>query len=97
MTNSKIKLVRCRCCLHGSLIQYGTCDPVLAECHMKPDMYNARFPYEVEVANVPRQCPMHEYQDEAEKTVQLRAKRNRWMGIVIREPKSSADDGEKAA
>lgn len=97
MATNNIKLVRCRCCLHASLIQYGVNDPVLAECHKKPDMYNARFPFTVEVANVLRQCPMHEYQNETEKAIQLRVKRNLWTGMVIHDQKNSEDEGEKAA
>lgn len=82
MADNKNKIVRCRCCLHAGLMQYSKHDPVLAECHKKPDADNERFPYQVEVANVPRMCPLYKWQDPEEKTVQMRAKRNRWIGIV---------------
>lgn len=85
MSESNTKTVCCRCCLHAALMQYGKYDPVLAECYKKPDPDNERFPYQVEVASVPRTCRMHSYQDPEKKTVQLRVKRNRWIGIAFDE------------
>ena len=82
MAKNSDKIVRCSCCLHAMLIQYGKHDPVLAECRRKPNMDNERMPFEREVASVPRQCAMHTWQDEAEKTIQQRVKVNRWTGHV---------------
>jgi len=53
------KLVCCRNCMHASLIQYGD-NPVLAQCLKKPDPYNEKFPYDVDVAGSPRLCAMHQ-------------------------------------
>lgn len=76
------KCICCRCCLHAMLMQYGKHDPVLAECLKQPNLDDERFPYQVEVAGVPRKCAMHTYQAEAEKTIQKRVKVNRWTGHV---------------
>lgn len=77
------KAVCCRNCMHADLIQYGD-DPVLAQCLMKPDRYNERFPYDVDVASTPRLCPMHKYTGE-EKWIQKRIKvRHHPMAAYVR-------------
>ena len=70
----KAEAVCCMDCFWANLLQYGDHDPVLAECRQKPQMFNARFPYEVEVARAKRLCAMHQLQDRSEKTVQKRLK-----------------------
>ena len=50
-----VKICFCNNCLHANLIRYSQ-NPVIAECHEKPQPGNDRFPYEREVANAPRQC-----------------------------------------
>lgn len=53
------RFVRCMTCLHSLLHRYGN-NPVLAACLKKPQDYNERFPYEVEVANCLRNCSFFE-------------------------------------
>ena len=50
-------VVCCMDCLWAKLIQYGT-NPILAECHKKPNQGNERFPYQREVASSRWICPM---------------------------------------
>ena len=50
--------VCCRTCAHGPLHRYGN-DPLLASCLKKPQEYDSRFPYQVEVANCLRSCSMY--------------------------------------
>lgn len=64
------KMVCCRNCKHAALIQYGD-NPVLAQCLMKPDRYNDRFPYDVDVASSLKYCAMYQVAD-IEKTVEKR-------------------------
>lgn len=52
---SKDNIRRCRDCKHAHLIQYGN-NPVLAECTLKPQHGNERFPYAIDVASSPRYC-----------------------------------------
>ena len=40
----------CRYCLYASLIRYGN-NPIIAECHKKPQPGNDKFPYERMVAS----------------------------------------------
>ncbi len=66
--------VDCTDCLHSHLVQYeAPRDPLLAECHKKPQHFNARFPFQVEVARAKRLCSMHEHTDEV-KTIEKRIK-----------------------
>ena len=65
------KLVCCMDCLHSHLIQYGN-DPVIADCHQKPQPYNERFPYQREVARHLRQCSQHSHTDKV-KDIERRA------------------------
>lgn len=71
---TKAEAVCCMDCFWANLIQYCEHDPVLAECRQKPQLYNERFPYEVEVARVKRICKLHKLQDRSEKTIQKRLK-----------------------
>ena len=50
--------VSCMDCANSCLYQYGN-DPVLSACQAKPQPYNVRFPYEVEVARVKRSCSLY--------------------------------------
>lgn len=59
---ANVSIVRCMTCERCNLIQYGN-NPVLAECHKKPQPGNERFPYVREVARVDRICPMHKHTD----------------------------------
>lgn len=64
----------CTDCLWANLVQYeGPQEPLLAECTKKPQLYNTRFPYQVEVARAKLLCPLYRHTDEV-KTVQIRAK-----------------------
>ena len=54
--------VTCMDCLHSALMQYG-CNPILADCHEKPQPGNERFPYQREVARAIRICPLHKHTD----------------------------------
>lgn len=56
----KSQPVCCMDCRHARLIRYGT-NPVLAECHEKPNPGNGRFPYQREVARPMRICAMHSH------------------------------------
>ena len=40
----------CRTCLYASLIRYGN-NPIIAECHNRPQPGNELFPYERMVAS----------------------------------------------
>ena len=51
------KTVFCNNCLRARLMRYSH-NPVIAECHGKPQPGNDRFPFEREVANAPRACGM---------------------------------------
>ena len=65
-TEKTIKNTRpvcCMDCLHSKLMRYDN-NPVLAECHRKPQPGNERFPYQREVARPLRQCAMHKHTDE---------------------------------
>lgn len=63
------KPVTCMTCFHAMLHRYGN-DPVLAACHCKPQPWDVKFPYEIEVASAQRRCSSYIVSDE-EKTVQL--------------------------
>lgn len=66
--------VDCTDCLHANLVQYDAPrDPLLAECHAKPQPYSLRFPYQVEIARCKRACPFHEHTN-AEKVIEHRVK-----------------------
>ena len=71
---AKAEAVCCMDCFWANLIQYGDNDPVLSECRQKPQLFNERFPYEVEVARAWRICALHKHQDRSEKTIQKRLK-----------------------
>lgn len=62
------EVVCCLDCFWASLMQYGT-NPVLAQCRKKPNVGNAKFPYEVMVAAAKWICPLWKYQDPSEKTI----------------------------
>ncbi len=49
------KTVSCMTCMNACLHRYGN-NPILAACLCKPQPYDDRFPYIVEVANIPRKC-----------------------------------------
>lgn len=66
--------VRCLHCLHASLHRYDS-NPILAACHQKPQADNERFPFEVEIANVLRQCAKYDY-DHNDKPVEQRTKQH---------------------
>ena len=52
--------VDCTDCLHAHLVQYDAPrDPLLAECHAKPQPYSPRFPWQVEVARCRKSCPLY--------------------------------------
>ena len=40
----------CKNCLHAQLLRYGN-NPIIAECHKKPQPGNDKFPYERMVAS----------------------------------------------
>ncbi len=64
----------CMDCLWAHLVQYDAPrDPLLAECHKKPQLYSVRFPYAVEVARAKKKCPMYKHTDEV-RTPELRPK-----------------------
>lgn len=79
MTGTKI--VYCKNCLWADLLQYGD-DPLLADCHKKPQEGNERFPYQREVARAKRMCAMHIYEDESKKAVRRLPKRTGWSTYV---------------
>lgn len=54
-TTTNKKLVCCLNCLHAHLHRYDS-NPVLAECHQKPQTFNERFPFRIEVARPMRYC-----------------------------------------
>lgn len=53
-SSSKV-LVCCRVCLHSVLFRYDN-NPILAECHKKPNFGNEKFPFDVDVASTKRIC-----------------------------------------
>lgn len=55
--------VCCMDCLFSYLLQYGN-NPVLADCHQKPQPGNDRFPYQREVARAKRICKLHSHTDQ---------------------------------
>ena len=65
-------VVCCMDCLHSNLHRYG-CNPILAQCTVKPNTGNARFPYQVMVAATKWVCPMYKHTD-GEKFIQVRVK-----------------------
>lgn len=71
MATGKVNGVCCMDCFWANLHRYND-NPVLAECRNKPDYYNERFPYAVDVASRKKECKMHMHQDG--KTIQLRVK-----------------------
>ncbi len=71
-TNKTNKMVTCMTCLNAMLHRYGS-NPILASCICKPQPYDARFPYQVEVASTQRHCPTYKLSD-VEKSVQIRVK-----------------------
>lgn len=68
------EVVCCMDCFWANLIQYSN-NPVLAECRKKPNMYNEKFPYQVEVASTRWICPMYSFQGRSEKSIQHRVSR----------------------
>lgn len=66
------KVVCCMDCLWANLIQYGN-NPVLAECHKKPNPDNDKFPYQREVASARWICPTHKH-DDRQKSIEKRVK-----------------------
>lgn len=66
------KVVCCMDCLWANLIRYGN-DPIIAECHKRPDPDNEKFPYERQVASARWICPIYKHNDK-EKSVEKREK-----------------------
>lgn len=64
------KLCSCMTCKYSMLHRYGS-NPVLAACEKKPQPGNAKFPYEVMVANTVWICPKYA-EAEGEKWIQPR-------------------------
>jgi len=56
----------CKTCLHSQLLQYGN-NPLLADCHKKPQQGNEMFPYERMVASCIFICPTYKEDPESEK------------------------------
>lgn len=65
-------VVCCKDCLHAHLIQYGN-NPVLAECHKKPNPGDDKFPYQREVASTRWICPICKHDDQV-KEIEKREK-----------------------
>ena len=71
----KTSLVTCDHCLHALLIQYDAPRaPLLAECRRKPQPYDDRFPYQMEVARAPKRCSLYTH-DARQKPVEVRPKK----------------------
>lgn len=64
-----LTIVTCMDCKHSCLIRYGS-NPIVADCHKKPQPGNDRFPYQREVAGARRTCCMHHHTDEAKQIEQ---------------------------
>ena len=64
--------VCCKDCLYAHLIQYGN-NPVLAECHKKPNPGDDKFPYQREVASTRWICPTWKHDDQV-KEIEKREK-----------------------
>lgn len=62
----------CMDCFWSNLFRYGS-NPVLAQCTRKPNPYNEKFPYQVEVARAKWICPLYKHQ-EGQKFIQIRVK-----------------------
>lgn len=78
--SSKKRIVTCADCIHAQLLQYDAPrEPLLAQCHDKPQPGNLRFPYQVEVARCLRLCPSWKH-DESEKVIEHRIKH---VGISV--------------
>jgi len=82
----------CTDCRWANLVQYeGPKEPLLAECTKKPQPYNLRFPYQVEVARAKKLCLYHEHTDIV-KVPQKRVKvrHNAMACYVISQPQQTA-------
>lgn len=66
------EVVCCKDCLFAHLIQYDN-NPVLAECHKKPNPGDEKFPYQREVASTRWICPTWKH-DIQEKIIEKRRK-----------------------
>ena len=66
------QVVCCMDCFWANLFRYGS-NPILAQCRKKPNPYDKRFPYQVEVASAKWVCPLYMHQEE-QKFVQIRIK-----------------------
>ena len=66
------EVVCCKDCLWANLIQYEN-NPVLAECHKKPNPDNEKFPYQREVASSRWICPTWK-RDNNQKSIEKREK-----------------------
>lgn len=64
--------VTCMDCQHADLHCYDK-DPILAACHKKPQPNNERFPFEIEIARLPRLCNDYD-KDNNPKTIEVREK-----------------------
>ena len=62
----------CMNCLHAHLHRYGS-NPILAACECKPQPYDVKFPFAIEVASVMRRCSDWKL-DPVEKEVEQRSK-----------------------
>lgn len=77
-TSSETKRQQLPCCgkcLHSNLIQYDN-NPILAQCHKKPDPWNERFPYDTDVAFSPKNCSMYKYTDKEKPVEHLKSVRH---------------------
>lgn len=82
----------CTDCHWANLVQYeGPREPLLAECTKKPQPYNTRFPYQVEVARAKKLCPFYLHTD-VQKVPQIRVKvrHNAMACCVISQPQQTA-------
>lgn len=65
--------VTCWTCMHAKLHRWDN-NPVLAECHKKPQAFNKRFPFEIEIASVLRLCVSYD-ETQSENVVEQRYKK----------------------
>lgn len=87
-------LVCCRDCVHAQLLQYDN-NPVLAQCLKKPDLFNERFPYDIDVASSMKACRMHLHTDEVKPIEKRVSVRRHPMACCVRS--QVHDEGAAAA
>jgi len=66
------EVVNCMDCEWSNLHRYGS-NPILAQCTVRPNPGNERFPYRVMVASARWICPDHRHHD-GEKFIQQRVR-----------------------